>query len=89
MGLECMTLLLLTAVVLKPWPARPSGVAREAIFIGKKTLNFNQLREFFRGFLLRLLILVARDGFLKDKCGPRAKKFEHHWLTGSPSATEK
>jgi len=24
-------------VVLKPWPARPSGVAREAIFIGKKT----------------------------------------------------
>jgi len=28
---------------------------------------------------LRLLILVAREGFLKDKCGPRAKKFEHHW----------
>ena len=33
----------LKAVVLKPWPAghmcpaRPSGVAREAIFIGKKT----------------------------------------------------
>jgi len=25
------------AVVLKPWPARPSGVTREAIFIGKKT----------------------------------------------------
>jgi len=25
------------AVVLKPWPARSSGVAREAIFIGKKT----------------------------------------------------
>jgi len=25
------------AVVLKPWPARPSGVAREAIFIGKET----------------------------------------------------
>jgi len=24
-------------VALKPWPARPSGVAREAIFIGKKT----------------------------------------------------
>jgi len=24
---------------------------------------------------LRLLILVAREGFLKDKCGPRAKKF--------------
>jgi len=24
-------------VVLKPWPARPSGVAREAIFNGKKT----------------------------------------------------
>jgi len=22
---------------------------------------------------------VAREGFLKDKCGPRAKKFEHHW----------
>jgi len=21
---------------------------------------------------------VAREGFLKDKCGPRAKKFEHH-----------
>jgi len=29
---------------------------------------------------LRLLILVAREGFLKDKCGPRAKKFEHHCL---------
>jgi len=28
---------------------------------------------------LRLLILVARERFLKDKCGPRAKKFEHHW----------
>jgi len=27
---------------------------------------------------LRLLILLAREGFLKDKCGPRAKKFEHH-----------
>jgi len=27
---------------------------------------------------LRLLILVAREGFLKEKCGPRAKKFEHH-----------
>jgi len=27
---------------------------------------------------LRLLILVAREGFLKDKCDPRAKKFEHH-----------
>jgi len=24
------------------------------------------------------LILVTREGFLKDKCGPRAKKFEHH-----------
>jgi len=24
-------------LVLKSWPARPSGVAREAIFIGKKT----------------------------------------------------
>jgi len=23
---------------------------------------------------LRLLILVAREGFLKDKCGPRAKR---------------
>jgi len=22
---------------------------------------------------------VAREGFLKDKCGPRAKKFENHW----------
>jgi len=22
---------------------------------------------------LRLLLLVAREGFLKDKCGPRAK----------------
>jgi len=39
---------------------------------------------------LRSLILVAREEFLKDKCGPRAKKFEHHcckwmgrdlWLT--------
>jgi len=27
---------------------------------------------------LRLLIPVACEGFLKDKCGPRAKKFEHH-----------
>jgi len=27
----------LKTVVLKPWPARPSGVAREAIFTGKKT----------------------------------------------------
>ena len=27
---------------------------------------------------IRLLILVAREGFLKDKFGPRAKKFEHH-----------
>jgi len=27
---------------------------------------------------LRLLILVAREGFLNDTCGPRAKKFEHH-----------
>ena len=26
-----------TTVALKPWPARPSGVAREAILIGKKT----------------------------------------------------
>ena len=25
------------SVMLKPWPARPSGAAREAIFIGKKT----------------------------------------------------
>jgi len=37
-------------VVLKPWlaghmwPARPSGVAYEAIFIGKKTWHFNYLR---------------------------------------------
>jgi len=23
---------------------------------------------------------VAREGFLKDKCGPGAKKFEHHCL---------
>jgi len=30
---------------------------------------------------LRLLILVAREGFLKDECGPRAKKFEHHCPT--------
>jgi len=22
---------------------------------------------------------MAREGFLKDKCGPRAKTFEHHW----------
>jgi len=28
---------------------------------------------------LKLLILVAREGFLKEKCGPRAKTFEHHW----------
>jgi len=53
-------------------------VAREATFIGKKTYHFNHLRGFFREFLLRLLILVAREGFLKDKCGPRAKTFEHH-----------
>jgi len=26
---------------------------------------------------LRLLIPVAREGFLKDKCSPRGKKFEH------------
>jgi len=32
---------------------------------------------------LRLLILVAREGFLKDKCDPRAKKIEHHCLTKS------
>ena len=24
---------------------------------------------------------MAREGFLKDKCGPRAKKFEYHCLT--------
>jgi len=24
---------------------------------------------------------VAREGFLKDKCGPRAKTFEHHCFT--------
>jgi len=24
---------------------------------------------------------VAREGFLKDKCGPRAKRFEHRWFT--------
>jgi len=29
---------------------------------------------------LRLLILVAREGFLKDECDPQAKKFEHHCL---------
>jgi len=29
---------------------------------------------------LKLLILVAREGFLKNKCGPRAKRFEHHCL---------
>jgi len=28
---------------------------------------------------LILLILVAREGFLKHKCGPRAKTFERHW----------
>jgi len=33
----------------------------------------------FREFLLRLLILVAREGFLKHKCGPQAKTFEHHY----------
>jgi len=21
---------------------------------------------------------MTREGFLKDKCGPRAKRFEHH-----------
>jgi len=26
---------------------------------------------------------VVREGFLKDKCGPRAKKFEHHWFMAS------
>jgi len=34
---------------------------------------------------LRLLVLVAREGFLKDNCGPRAKKFEHHWSTSAMS----
>jgi len=34
---------------------------------------------------LRLLILVAHERFLKDKCGPRAKKFEHHCITCSQS----
>ena len=29
---------------------------------------------------MRVIILVAREGFLKDKCGPRAKTFEHHCL---------
>jgi len=24
---------------------------------------------------------VAREGFLKDKCGPRARKFEQHWFS--------
>jgi len=66
------------SVVLKPW-------TREAIFIGKKTLHLNHFREFFTEFLLRLLILVAREGFLKDKCGPRAKKFEHHCFRSNPS----
>jgi len=28
---------------------------------------------------------VAREGFLKDKCGPRAKTFEHHWSSVSVS----
>jgi len=23
---------------------------------------------------------VAREGFLKDKYGPRAKTYEHHWF---------
>jgi len=35
---------------------------------------------------LRLLILVAREGFLKDICGPRAKTFDHHCLTPSLKA---
>jgi len=64
-------------------------VAREAIFIGKKTYHFNHLRVFFREFLLRLLILVAREGFLKGKCGPRAKKFEHHCLEPSTEFQKK
>jgi len=32
---------------------------------------------------LRLLILVAREGFLKDKRGQRAKKCEYHWFKDS------
>jgi len=32
----------------------------------------------FREFLLRLLILVSREGFLKDKCASRTITFEHH-----------
>jgi len=31
---------------------------------------------------LRLLILVAREWFLKDKCSPRTKMFEHHCWKG-------
>jgi len=34
-GMLC--LLCSKSVVFKPWPPRPSGVARQAIFIGKKT----------------------------------------------------
>jgi len=37
---------------------------------------------------LRLLILVAGEGFLKDKCGPRAKMFEHHWSTHNHSVSD-
>jgi len=38
---------------------------------------------------LRLFILVAREGFLKDKCGPRAKKFEHHCFTRATLITRR
>jgi len=38
---------------------------------------------------LRLLILVAREGFLKDKCGPRAKMFEHHCLSATVTMCER
>jgi len=59
-------------VVLKPWPEKQFSLER-------KLNTFNHLRK----FLLRLLILVTREGFLKDKCGPRAKKFEHHCFEGT------
>ena len=75
-----------TVLAIPGWLAT-LRVARKALWGGPRS-NFhwkNKLtlqlfrREFLREFLLRLLILVARKGFLKDKCGPRVKKFEHHW----------
>ena len=53
-------------VVLKLWSAKQFSLAR-------KLSTLIILENFYWE-----LILVACEGFLKDKCGPRAKKFEHH-----------